>query len=239
MLSHPLAVVGACALAAGAHGSVFLTFADDNTPLEVHAEAPGEAESLGTLSYGDQLDAPPVFRFQVDATEEGGTISTFNAILEWNLQVGSVTNGVLDSATVTGTFVFRDADAGAQRGDGRDDDVILSGDIGQGMLVLTNNVGSVLSSSMQGLTYVPGPALQAKDPTITNLEGPFDGVYTLTDVNFSGDRTVTRGDGAYFGDFNGNAAFTGTAQTIPAPAGTVALAGFSGLLAWRTGRRPA
>ena len=237
MLGHSMAAACALALAAGAHGSVY--FADDNTPLEVNAVAPGPTESVGSLSYGDQLVTPPVFRFQVDATEEGGSISQFNAILEWDLELGNVAQGVVDTATVTGGFVFRDADFVPQQGQDALDGVILSGDIGQAMLILAGNVGSVLSSSGEGLTYTPGPALTAADPAVTALQGGFDGVYTLTDVRFSGQRMVTRGSADFFGSFNGNAAFTGTAETIPAPSGAVVLAAFSGLMAWRSRSRKA
>ncbi len=221
----------ALALVAGsANAAVFFTFADPSTQLEVRGETPSGG-GVGDLTYGEPPLTEPVLQFKVDATEEGGSITTFDAILDWDLQYGPATViGSTVIAEVTGTFEYRRAD---------NDEVILSGDVGQASLIVTIGVGSILTDFITNLTYEVGPALTAADPVVTDLQGEFDGVYTLTRLRFDDGQQTIIGDDqlTYFNSFSANAAFTGTAERIPAP-GSVALGALGlGLAATRLRRR--
>jgi hypothetical protein len=207
--------VAGIALAAGsANAAVYFTFADPSTELEVRGETPALG-GTGDLTYGEATITRPTIRFTVDATEEGGSITTFDAYLVWDLEFGPATvTGMTTTATVIGTFEFREEGT---------DDVILSGDVGEGYLFTMIGVGTVLTDISGGLNYEVGPALTAADPVVTDLQGEFDGVYTLTRLQFENNVPTFQGqDGqTYYSSFSANAAFTGTAERIPAPGAVV------------------
>lgn len=234
-----LNVVAALCAAAGcgtaAQASVFFTFDDPDTGLEVRHEQPSMGgDPYGTMTYAD--GGAPTVDLVVDVSEEpfavGTGIHEFDARLTWTAwHVQPVVDlGVLRTADLSGEFEFYDVNS---------NQVIFSGSFEMGLVVESQGAGSVITATDSSLTYTPGQALLDIYPNLEFFPS-WDGVYTLTDMDFDGDTIVTvdtnEGEEDFFGSFSANAAFTGTTQAIIPTPGALALAGF-GLAALSCRRR--
>ncbi len=223
---HKRTIVTALCAVAGtavpASASVFFTFDDPDTGLEVRHEQPSPGGApYGTMTYADGGD--PTVSLVIDLTDEpGGGLHEFDARLTWtDWQVDPVMNvgGAVQRAKLGGQFEFYDVAT---------DEVILTGGFDMGMVIESQGAGSVITASDSNLTYAPGPALTSIYPLLQFM--PFwDGVYTLTDITFDDETIVevdtNEGVQEFFGSFSANAAFTGTTQAIIPTPGALALAG--------------
>ncbi len=223
------ALCAAAGAAAPASASVFFTFDDPDTGLEVRHEQPTDPGSpYGTMTYA--AGGAPTVDFVVDVSEEpwaiGGGIHTFESELRWtNWEVLPVHDqGFLRTASVMGDFEFYDVN---------ENKTVLSGSFTMGLVVESQMAGSVITATDSNLSYVPGEALTDIYPGL-EFKPSWDGVYTLTNITFDDDKIITLDLGNdetedFFGSFSANAAFTGTTQAIIPTPGALALAGIGAL----------
>jgi uncharacterized protein (TIGR03382 family) len=225
------ALVATVGLAMPASGTVYFTFDDPDTGLEVRHEQPTSGgDPFGTMTYAE--GGAPTVDFIVDVSDEsfavGDGLHTFECELRWtNWEVMPVTDlGLVRTSSVRGEFEFYDIN---------ENQTVLTGSFEMGMVVESMSAGSVITASEGDLTYAPGEALTDIYPALQFT--PFwDGVYTLTDITFDDQPTVDVDNETYFGSFRANAAFTGTTQAIIPTPGALALAGL-GLAAITRRRR--
>lgn len=223
-----LAASAGLALAAGsANAAIFFTFDDPSAALEVSYQQPTGPADTGDLTYSATIPVDLV----ADATEEGAAAPvTFQAYYSTATTVGAVTQVGPGAyiAPVSGAFSFRRAD---------NDQLILSGSYSGATLFITSQAGSLLADGeVEGgsLVYTEGPALTAGLGGVGyvlpgfDLDQPADAVWTLTSITGINLISFQRGGPRFLGNFNANAAYTGTVRVVPTP-GTVALAGMAGV----------
>jgi MYXO-CTERM domain-containing protein len=234
-------IAALCAASGGvssAHATVFFTFDDPDTGLEVRHEQPSMGgDAFGTMTYA--AGGSPTVDLVVDISDEpfavGTGIHEFDAVLTWtNWEVSPVTDlGLIRTADVMGEFEFFDTAS---------NEVIFSGSFSMGLVVESQGAGSVITATDSNLSYTPGPALTAIYPNLL-FQSAWDGVYTLTDIQFDNPQqkivNVNTASGAddFFGSFSANAAFTGTTQALVPTPGAAALTGLALLGAGSRRRR--
>lgn len=221
-LSTAVALAAGLAVSSMASATVFFTFDDPSTALEV-TYTQGAGINPGTMTYS----AAPTVDLVVDGSQEGIGIVTYSTTLAMNITVGTAVGfGGLFQAPVSGTFSFSVG--------GND---ILTGTIQAGAMLTFSSTGSVVASSGNGsLTMVASDALltQLALNGFTALAPTFDASFSLSNLT---PRPLALTQDGYIPSFTGNAAFVGNAEVIPS-AGSTALAGVAAFFLMPSRRRP-
>lgn len=219
LISSVIAVAG---LAAASQGTIYFTFDDPTTALEV-TYTEGVGLNPGNLSY----NTTPIVDLVVDGSEHGLGIVTYTTNLAMDIDVGAGTGfGGFFSAPVSGVFTF--SVGGLE---------LLRGDIAEGAVLTFGTTGSlVATSSTFSLTLTASNALLAQLALggFTGLAAQFDSSFSLSNLT---PRPLGLNTDGFITSFNANAAFVGNADVIPSP-GSAVLAGAAALCLLPGRRRP-
>jgi hypothetical protein len=222
-MTTAVALASGLALSSLASATVFFTFDDPSTALEV-TYTQGNAGGPGTMTYS----AAPTVDLVVDGTQNGLGIVTYSTILSMNLTIGTATSfgGIFQAPVLAGSFTFS---VGGN--------AILTGMINNGAMLTFGSTGSVVAtSSNNSLTLVATDALlgQLALGGYTGLGPVFDSSFSLSNL---APRPINLTQDGYIPSFHANAAFVGNAEPIPS-AGSTALAAVAGLFLFPGRRRP-
>lgn len=217
-----------CASAVAHAGVISFSFTPATTGGTLTCVAGAGGPDTGLLIFNQNTP----LTFTVDATGDGGGITTFNnarATMSITLPPASNLGGGLFQSQVSGTFTIYDF-----TGNVRTD--ILTGNLTGGVFQKFQTSHLIQLGTNTGLTYTAGPRLTQILGAGRTLSTPESGLFALADVRTFTGGTEVIGPGNVFDSFFANTAFTGSSNVIPNP-GSIALLTVGGLMMARRRRK--